>query len=104
MYSGLVQAIPVPQESEKGKIIPLKTGYVYWYTKRWYDSDKHRTLDDRVLIAKLTEDDKSKMYPNRKYDEIFGSVDPQLSQLHDFYSSENRQQAGKFHFTITFGS
>ena len=104
MYSGLVQAIPVPEESEKGKILTLKTGYVYWYTKRWYDSDKRRTLDDRVLIGKLTEDDKSKMYPNRKYDEIFGSVDPQVSQLRDFYSSKNRQQAGKFHFTITFGS
>lgn len=52
----------------KLKILP--NGYVYYFTKSVWNSDKKRPEDDRICIGKLDES-KTKLIPNKKYHEIF---------------------------------
>ena len=70
MYSGLVQTVEIP----KGKVKILKNGYVYWITKSHWDNDRKMTVDDRTIIGKLDPNDSTHMYPNKKYEKIFGTI------------------------------
>ena len=103
MYAGLTKSRPLPENSDQGKHFSGPNGYVYWYTKRWYDPEKKRTVDDRVLIGKLDPNNKGQFFPNKRFDAIFAPVDPVLAELQQFYTSEARKKAGKFDFYMSFG-
>ena len=68
MYAGLVNSVEIP----KGRVKILKNGYVYWITESHWDNDRKMTIDNRVIIGKLDESGNNKMYPNKKYFDIFG--------------------------------
>lgn len=45
--------------------------YVYYFTKRQWDPQRGRTVDDRVAVGKLCEDGRT-MWPNDRWMEILG--------------------------------
>lgn len=104
MYAGLTKSCPLPEDSVHGKHFTLPSGYVYWYTKRWYDPEKKRTVDDRVLIGKLDPNNKGQFFPNKRFDSIFAPADPALNELRQFNSTEERKKAGELDFSISFGA
>lgn len=64
-----LRALPVDLPTNcKMKI--LSNGYVYYFTKSVWNSEKKRPEDDRICIGKLDES-KTKLIPNKKYFEIF---------------------------------
>lgn len=49
-----------------------KNGYVYYWSKVWWDSETKHSQDDRAIIGKLVSmDDKTKIYPNENYFNFF---------------------------------
>lgn len=100
MYAGLVQLVDIP----KGRVKILKNGYVYWITESHWDNDRKMTVDNRVAIGKVDAKGSGKMYPNRKYEEIFGPVDKELDRLKKKYAPLVTQQAGKIDTVMSYGA
>ena len=69
MYIGKYEPVKIPQS---GKLHIQKNGYVYWSNSSKWDSEKKRSIDNRVSIGKLIPDQPGMMYPNKKYFDIFG--------------------------------
>ena len=69
MYVGQYEPVKIPNIS--GLHIQ-KNGYVYWSSVSKWDSEKNRSIDNRVSIGKIISDQPGMMYPNRKYFDIFG--------------------------------
>ena len=98
MYSGLVQTVEIP----KGKVKILKNGYVYWITKSHWDNDRKMTVDDRTIIGKLDPNDSTHMYPNKKYEKIFGPINEDVARAREKYDPAVRKLAGKMDSTLSY--
>ena len=103
MYAGKVATVPVPQVEGKDAIRILTNGYVYYATNRRWDSVQKRTLEDRVPIGRLDEKNSKMMYPNKNYEKIFGTIDPEVDNLKKIYDRENLREAGRFDFEMSYG-
>ncbi len=58
--------------SELSNIKVYNTGYVYYWSKVWWDPATKHSQDDRIIIGKLVSmDDKTKIYPNENYYKFF---------------------------------
>lgn len=99
MYSGLVQAVEIP----KGKVKILKNGYVYWITTSHWDNERKMTVDDRTVIGKTVPGDRSRMYPNKKYESIFGPMDPEVKELREKYDPIAHRVAGRLDSNLSYG-
>lgn len=73
MYAGRGQTVPLPKT---GHLHVLKTGYVYWENDGRWDKEKKQPEDTRVSIGKIDPTDKQRMFPNRKYYELFSEDTP----------------------------
>lgn len=69
MYVGQYDPVKIPQN---GKLHIQKNGYVYWSNISKWDKEKKRSIDNRVSIGKIIQDQPGMMYPNKKYFDIFG--------------------------------
>ena len=98
MYSGLVQTVEIP----KGKVKILKNGYIYWITKSHWDNDRKMTVDDRTIIGKLDPNDTTHMFPNKKYEKIFGPINEDEAMAREKYDPVIRKQAGKMDQTLSY--
>ena len=67
MYADKSNPVSVPTELKEGKLIFLKNGYVYYATKSWWDSEKRRTIDNRISIGKMVPGESDKMFPGKNY-------------------------------------
>lgn len=103
MYAKLVPAVKTPVSNEKGKVITLSNGYVYWATEFWWDAEKQKTKDNRVGIGKLLDDDHSLMYPNKKYETFFGPIDPAATEFRNHLRGTTHGVPGQFHYSLTYG-
>ncbi len=72
MYVGQYEPVKIP---ERGKLHIQKNGYVYWSNASKWDKEKKRSIDNRVSIGKIVQNQPGMMYPNKKYFDIFG-IDP----------------------------
>ena len=71
----------VPEKGELGR--PLFMGqYVYWVSEASWDSETQNSKDNRKSIGKLLDDDKTKMWPNDYFLELFGDLQDVQSLLH----------------------
>ena len=102
MYSGKCIAVDLPTDLNEGRLIVLSNGYVYYVTKSWWDKDKKRTLDNRIGIGKLDPDDHKKLFPGKRYNEIFGR-DNSSDEIERFYSAQYRKEAGELDFILSYG-
>ena len=100
MYAGLVNSVEIP----KGRVKILKNGYVYWITESHWDNDRKMTIDNRVIIGKLDESGNNKMYPNKKYVELFGAVDSDLENVKKKYAPIATKEAGKIDTVMSYGA
>ena len=98
MYSGLVQTVEIP----KGKVKILKNGYVYWITKSHWDNDRKMTVDDRTIIGKIDPNDPTHMYPNKRYEKIFGPINGDEARAREKYDPVIRKLAGKMDSTLSY--
>lgn len=94
MYTDKRSLVSIPTPSNGAKIYILKNGYVYYATESYWDKEKKRMIDNRVIIGKVNDDNKNLMYPNSRFAELFGSVDDEVKTLRSFYNSEQRREAG----------
>ena len=69
MYVGQYEPVKIPKN---GKLHIQKNGYVYWSNASKWDNEKKRSIDNRVSIGKVVQDQPDMMYPNKKYFDIFG--------------------------------
>ena len=73
MYDRTV-AVALPPKGNRVLQRSGKATYVYYFTKRWWDSGKGRTVDDRVAVGRLREDGET-MWPNDRWRSISGELD-----------------------------
>jgi len=69
MFVGQYEPVKLPKY---GKLHIQKNGYVYWSNSSKWDNEKKQSIDNRVSIGKVVPDQPDKMYPNRRYFDIFG--------------------------------
>ena len=103
MYAGKNSLIKVPESSEKGRIIIYKNNYVYLVIQCNWDKQEKKKIEKRVIIGKIDPRNKDMMYPNTNYDYYFQSSDEEVDLLKVFYGLDHRIEAGKYHFTISYG-
>lgn len=106
MYADKSNPVSVPTELKEGKLIFLKNGYVYYATKSWWDSEKRRTIDNRISIGKMVPGESDKMFPGKNYFSFFSeseTTDSATGNISSFYQSEIRKEAGKFDFVMSYG-
>ena len=77
MYYSVSTMVPIPSNSEKGKIVRAATGYVYLQTGYEWDPEKRQPKYQRTTIGKADPDRKGMMYPGKHYEEYFGPADPE---------------------------
>ena len=100
MYAGLVDSVEIP----KGRVKILKNGYVYWITESHWDNARKMTVDNRVVIGKLDETNNNKMYPNKKYEQLFDTGDSNVEKLKKKYEPIATEQAGKIDTVMSYGA
>ncbi len=104
MIEGKNYPVQVPEDNLVGKTLILNNGYVYWYTKRQWNSEKMRTVDDRLSIGKLvftmegfnsekdaviaakdmaSSENPLMMWPNKNYIKLFGGNPENHMLLHN---------------------
>ena len=103
MYKGISKLIPIPKTTSDFKIIPAKTGYVYYQSGYSWDSEKRQPKYERKCIGKKDDDNETLMYPNKNYEKIFGLIDPEIDALRNKLCSSELQEAGKFDCRMSFG-
>ena len=65
------------KKSKRKVKIPDKKGvilvgnYVYYYTKTFWNKETKHTDDNRVIIGRIANEEKTEMYPNDRYGEFF---------------------------------
>ena len=101
MYAGLVDTIDIPTKTTEGYPACLKNGYVYWVTNSHWDPKKKRTVDVRTPIGKKA-DENGKMYPNKKFEQIFGPINPIVAEIQAQLGE--LQEPGPFDTRLSFGS
>ncbi len=69
MYVGQYEPVEIPKN---GRLHIQKNGYVYWSNASKWDKEKKRSIDNRVSIGKIIQEQPGMMYPNKKYFDIFG--------------------------------
>lgn len=85
MYVGKFAPVQIPQQ--KG-IVVAKTGYIYYSNVTGYDSEKKRSIDNRVIIGKALEENPTMMTPNDKFFDIFqiktseAETNAKMSEVH----------------------
>lgn len=103
MYYENTKPIPVPESSEKGKVIVAKTtGYVYLQTGYEWDVAKKQPIYKRTTIGKIVAGDSSQMYFSPNYEEIFGVVDIEVCELRKKYGTRELKLAGKYNISLSF--
>ena len=96
MYANVVKPVEMPTEG--GRTLVLKNGYVYWITRSAWDSERKRSVDDRVCIGKIVPDRPGWMYPNEKFSRLFN--DAAKDSGGTFSGTAKR---GRFHTHLNFG-
>lgn len=104
MYAGKIGSIDIPKDLREGRIFSQKNGYLYYVSKSQWDSEKKRTVDNRVCIGKVDPSNSDKMFPNQRYEEFFGPIDATVAALKEFYDPKLRREAGRFHYSLSYGS
>ena len=103
MYYGNTKLVPIPESSEKGKVIVAKTGYVYLQVGYTWDSQKRQPIYKRRTIGKQAKKEPDKMYFSKDYEEIFGTVDVEVELLRKKYGNRELRLAGKLNLSLSFG-
>ena len=62
-------ATALPPKGNRVLLRSRKCTYVYYFTRRWYDRERGKTVDDRVSVGKLCPDGET-MWPNDRWYEI----------------------------------
>ena len=101
MYAGLVDTIDIPARTPGGYPISLKNGYVYWVTNSHWDPKKKKTVDTRTPIGKKANEN-GKMYPNTKFEKIFGPINPLVAEIRAGLGE--LKEPGVFDTRMAFGS
>lgn len=101
MYAGLVDTIDIPTKNTGGYPVCLKNGYVYWVTNSHWDAKKKRTVDTRTPIGKKA-DENGKMYPNKKFETIFGPINPLVAEIRAGLGES--REPGPFDTRMSYGS
>ena len=103
MYTGVTKLIPVPQTTESYKIVRAGTGYVYYQSAYVWNAEKRQPEYKRKCIGREDEQRKGFMYPNKNYESLFGSVDPEVSALRKRFCAPELKEAGKYDCRMSFG-
>lgn len=103
MYKGITKKIPIPKTTAEFKIIPAKTGYVYYQSGYTWDAEKRQPKYERRCIGRKDETNEELMYPNKNYEMIFGPIDPEVTALRNRFCAAELREAGKFDCRMAFG-
>ena len=103
MYFSVSSLVPIPSDSEKGKIVCAGTGYVYLQTGYSWDAKKRQPKYNRTIIGKVSPDNKGMMYAGKHYDKYFGPADPEAAEIRKQYDPVIRRQAGKLDYHLAYG-
>ena len=103
MYYGNTKLVPIPDDSDKGKVVVASTGYVYLQVGYQWDPKKRQPKYERKTIGKVDENCPDMMYFSPEYENIFGEVDKEVEELKKKYGARELKQAGKFNFCISYG-
>ena len=103
MYYSVSTLVPIPSDSEKGKIICAGTGYVYLQTGYVWDAKKRQPKYKRVTIGKISPVHKGMMYAGKHYEKYFGPADPEVAEIRTQYDPAIRRQAGKLDYHLSYG-
>lgn len=103
MYYGVTPLIPIPEDSDKGKVIVSKKGYVYLQVGYTWDSKKRQPHYERKIIGRTDEKQPDLMYYSPEYEAIFGAVDTELEEIRKRIDGLHLKQAGKTNAYISFG-
>ena len=64
-----------PHDLPDEHVIVDKRGYVYYYSKAYWDSGEKKSKDDRVSIGKICDPGARTFIPNKNYFELFPELD-----------------------------
>ena len=103
MYYGVTPLIPIPKETDKGKIIVSKKGYVYLQVDYTWDPQKRQPHYKRKTIGRTDKKQPDLMYYSPEYEAIFGAVDTELEDIRKRTDGLHLIKAGKTNVYISFG-
>ena len=103
MYFGNTVLVPIPKESDVGKVVVASTGYVYLQTGYEWDPVKKQPHYKRKTIGKKHPDYPELMYYSPDYEKFFGPVDREVAELKLRYGTRELKAAGKYNFSISYG-
>lgn len=103
MYYENTNLVPIPESSEKGKVITASSGYVYLQTGYTWDPVKRQPHYHRKTIGKRDTKQPDMMYYSKEYERIFGILDEEVAQLREKYGKRELKLAGKQNFCISYG-
>ena len=103
MYYMNTKLVPIPKDSDKGKIIVASTGYIYLQVGYQWDPEKRQPKYKRKTIGKTANPDSGMMYYSSEYEQIFGVVDKEVMELKKKYGVRELRLAGKYNFCISYG-
>ena len=103
MYYGNTKLVPIPESSDKGKVIKARTGYIYIQTGYTWDPVKRQPHYERKTIGKQDPSNPNMMYFSKDYEAIFGVVDIEVAQLRQKYGTRELKIAGKLNFCVSYG-
>ena len=103
MYFETTRKVPIPGDSDIGKIIVAGTGYISLQTGYSWDPVKRQPKYKRISIGKKDTESEKMMYPSKRYEEFFGPVDPEVEEIRRQYDPAARREAGKLGYHIAYG-
>ena len=103
MYYGKTQLVPIPKNSEKGKVTVTKNGYVYLKTDYKWDPQKRQPVYKRICLGRRDPVQISMMYFSPDYETVFGTVDVEVAVLRSKYGKRELKAAGKVNFFLSYG-
>ena len=103
MYYGNTTLIPIPETSDKGKVVVAGSGYVYLQLGYQWDPDKRQPRYERKTIGKVDKKKTGMMYFSPEYERVFGVVDKEVEELKKKYGARELKLAGKFNYTLSYG-
>ena len=103
MYKGIAKLVSIPQTTNSYKIVCAGSGYIYYQSSYTWNAEKRQPEYGRKCIGRRDEKKEGLMYPNKNYENIFGAVDPEVSELRKRFCATELKEAGKFDCRMAFG-